>query len=226
MTTLTIGIRQLRELVTPVMPFASTDPMLPILSAVQIETSGRWLVATATDRFRLVMNREGSPDGDWPDWSAVIPTSTLRNILTTFKPLRGLDTDLTLTVEENKLEVTAAGLLDMSEATIAYRLTDGEYPKVKKIIRTALAAVVSDAQTGLNPALLRDLPKSPALRFKITSPSDPVLFTDGENLVGCIMPRRLVSSDPAGRPFVSLDNDWMDGILAATTQSEPERVSA
>jgi len=216
MSVLNISVQQLRELVTPTIPFASTDYTLPALNAVQIHSRGPWLIATATDRFRLIMHRTKSPDGNWPNWSASIPTATLRNILATFKTTRGLDTDLTLTISDDghTIEVAAVGLMDMSAATITYPLETSAFPKVSKILTKALAAEVSDTQVGLSPALLRDLPKTAStLRFKVTSPRDPVLFTDGENLVGCIMPKRLSSDGEVGS-IVSLDEAWTDTILA------------
>lgn len=99
---ITITACELRDLVSPVLPLASKDSMLPILNAVLIETDGKWLSASATDRFRLGIKRiekrptEDDPTTEWAPFRAVVPLPALRSLLSVFKPSRHLDPELTL----------------------------------------------------------------------------------------------------------------------------------
>ena len=209
---LTIGVRQLRSLVEPVIPSASGDDMLPVLNAVLIETSGKWLVATATDRFAIAIKRvAASEDEPWPaSWSALVPLSTLRGILSTFRAsVRDRDPAIELTVMDDLLHVTSsAGLLDMREASIVYPLQSGEYPTVRGLLRNALLAEPGASTTSFDPArLTRLLSKVDARAVAMKcggEKRDPLAFTDGENFFGLLMPRSMPDTP---EPFAG---NWAD----------------
>jgi DNA polymerase III sliding clamp (beta) subunit (PCNA family) len=226
---LTIGARSLRSLVDPVLPCAAADDMLPVLCTVRIESRGQYLVAIATDRYRLAMKRLAAPSGEaWPEWSATVPVSTIKSILATFKPsARDADPMLTLIIGEDGGTVRVlgeGGLLDFAEAAIAYPLLRGDYPKTQKLFREAISDEVGSSHVALNPALIAGvLPKGvPAACVKVSSPVKPILITDGEDFISILMPRRLSGgkfAKDAVDPFPSLDS-WSDLLADEPAKAE------
>lgn len=211
---LTISVRNLKALVEPVTPCAGADDMLPVLNCVQIKTNGEWLVASATDRFRLAAHRQR---GEWPaGWQALIPVRTLRGIFATFKAGRGSDPELTLTiVDDHNLKVEMTGGLNdglFSEASITYPLLSGEFPNLGQILSKAIAAESVAGDRRFNWKFLSGFsaadPHGQGLIMHGGDPSAPMLVTDGEDFVGILMPRRLVASEDGA---TSLDlSSWTD----------------
>ncbi len=229
---LNITARQLKALVAPVLPLAGTDDMLPVLRAVHIEANGPWLIASATDRFRLGVHRLRCPDGDWPaGWSALVPTRTLRGILAAFRPSRkDSDPELKLTISDDALHVaSSAALLDILGADITYPLETGEFPKLRSIIREALAAEPDAAAfSGYNWRFLADFAaagtnSSGTLSMRINSATNPASITDGEYIIGILMPRRLITG--AGTPTFPKLEDWSD-ILAPPNKPTAKKAAA
>lgn len=197
MSTLTITARTLRSALGPVIPLAGTDLTLPVLNAVHVHTEGPYLVATATDRF--VMGIKRTP-GVWPEgWAAIIPLPAIRGILAAYKPQRGHDPEMTLTVDGDRLVVSGGGGLFSAfvESQTTYLLETAEFPKVAQIV-----AQVADAEPDLStvPAFnSKSLARFAAadsggagLFVHATNPARPALITDGETFWGAIMPRRRV----------------------------------
>lgn len=52
-----LTVRDLRALLMPILPFAGTDDMLPVLTGIRLRVRGGYVTAEATDRFRAAMNR-------------------------------------------------------------------------------------------------------------------------------------------------------------------------
>lgn len=233
---LNITARQLKALVAPVLPLAGRDDMLPVLTAIRVEVDGPWLIAMATDRFRLGIKRlRAVEDEPWPaGWSATIPVRTLKGILAAFKPsYREGDAQLVLTVDDDQhsLHVVAGGaLLDMLGASITYPLETGEYPKLRTLIRTGLAApVAEDGIAGFNWALLSEFRAAAPthggpLVIRVGAGANPTLISDGEDFIGAIMPRRMVGNDSVkGSAFPSVE-DWNDVLgdpKKATVKKKP-----
>lgn len=205
---LTISIKQLRALVEPVMPAAGADRDLPVLTSVRIESSAKWLVAFATDRFVIAVQRIAAPDDEpWPAWSANVPTATLRNILSTFKPsYRAADPAIEMEViDGDGLHVISSdSLLEVREASIVYPLQPGEFPKMGNLLRDALAATPAETALAFDPRrLARLLSKaSGTVTLKSSAPDKPVVFTDGDDWIGALMPRKLASGS------TEPDADW------------------
>lgn len=226
---LTIGVRDLKRLVSPVIPCAGTDDMLPILTAVRIESRGTHLVAMATDRFRLAIQRVAAPaDTTWPVFEATIPARALKSIFATFKPsFRDADPQLVLKVSGDSLAVDADGPLDgMVSAAVSYRLLDGEFPKVRRMLRDALNAE-GGSVCGFNPRLIGGvLPTTQgSVAMKIgAGHRDPLVFTDGEDFIAILMPRTLIGQE-AGQPatFPSMA-DWT--ALLADAPEQPVKKAA
>lgn len=195
---LIIGARALRDLLTPMLPMAAGAHDMPVLNAVKVYVDDGRLVALATDRF--VFGFKAVP-GDWPNgWTALIPLDSAKAILRSFRPVRGQDPELTLTVDGDRLYVeTSGGFMDFDAARVGYALRSGDYPDIAKLAREALAEDVSaEAWAGFNFAFLAKFAgfaeRGQALALRITSPSRPAIVTDGESFVGGIMPRVKMTS--------------------------------
>lgn len=212
---LTLSAQQFRALVQPVIPCASTDYMLPVLNAVHVRTDGKWLVATATDRFRVGVKRvekyptDDDPSREWPEFAALIPLKAVRSILATFKPTRGFDPAMTLTVEDGRLAVEAAGAFDLFDSSrFVHTLETGEYPGIESLIRKALDTPDEDRAgvVSFNPAYLADLKASGArgMRLQLGPPGKPAMFTDDEGFLVLLMPR------PLNTPSESWDDLFAD----------------
>lgn len=197
---ITLTARELHDLVKPVLPLACRDDMLPVLNAVLIERSGNYLVATASDRFRIGICRRAHEGAG--DFRALVPLASVRNILALFKPSRGSDNSLTLSIEGDTLYAEASGGLgfDFADMRVGYRLQAGEFPSVRKMIRDALANESTDSAVGMNADLLADWRHAGAtLEVRITAPGQPMIVRSGDHFLGLVMPTRLAAEDvPAG----------------------------
>jgi hypothetical protein len=217
---ITITAHSLRALVDPVLPCASVDGDLPVLNAVKIEARGKWLMAMATDRFKLGLKRVKAPaDEQWAEFQAVVSVRALKSILATFKPQRGLDPELTLTVEQDQLTVTVGGGLvdDVAAAKASYFLVSGKFPALDKILRKALDAKPEPTESGFDwrhVAGFANAAGRVGLRVKSTGARSPLLIT-GDDFIGALMPRQI--HDVA-------DKGW-DDLLSATEPETKEAVA-
>ena len=227
MTALTLTAREFRTLVEPVLPLAGRDDQLPVLCALLIEADGKWLSASATDRFRVGIKRiekratDDDPTTEWPEFKALIPTRAVRSLLTTFKPRRGtLDPTLTFKVDGNKMTADAVGLFDLFDSgRFVHTLLMAEYPDVRAIIQKAIDKPVEErvSHVALNPTFLADFKATgnQTLRFLIGAARSPVMVTDDDGFIGAIMPRR----EDQER------EDWSD-FLAPKAKPEPKKRAA
>lgn len=225
---LTITARNLRDLLAPVLPLAGRDDMLPVLCAVLLRVRGRYLTATATDRFRVGIARHEFAGGDGGEGGddglhTLVRTADLRRILTVFKPTRYLDPVLSFTVDGDRLVVETDGVtLDGgASARLGFPLERGEYPKVDSLVVDALTAdPVEHGAFGLNPAFLADFKHAarngmPLVVRPGVNPSKAVGVMCGEHFVGAIMPRRVIgdSANVSGQHLVSETLDgWRDAL--------------
>jgi DNA polymerase III sliding clamp (beta) subunit (PCNA family) len=154
---LSITVSALRRMVDPILPLASSDGMLPVLCAVHFTAQNGVLMAEATDRFVMGMTRRehpGAPDGlDW-----LIDAADLKAILRTFRPSRDSDPTLILTADENDVlwveSQEQGGLIDFVSARVGYRLAVGEFPKIRRVFRTAYDRGVIAEPISLNAEFL------------------------------------------------------------------------
>ena len=174
--TLTIDARTFNALVNPVIPFASADVTFPLLASLRIDRRGDWLVAAATDRYRLAMKRvplfADALEGEAPDtFTAVVRAADLRRIQKLWRPTRTENPMLILEVEHRELEgdrlvVRSAGtMVDFDEARVAFVLPDGPYPPIDRLLVDALKSpTVADRAVRLNPRLLARPGRRPGAR--------------------------------------------------------------
>jgi hypothetical protein len=206
---ITLTASQFKSLVAPVLPFASRDDMLPVLNSVLVESRGKWLSSTATDRFRVGVKRiekattEDDQAAEWPAFRALVSVRSARSVLDLFKPRRHFNPEMTLTVDGERLIVEGSGGFDLFDASrFEHTLVDGEYPKTDSLFRTALATPAAKrvGEVGVNPAFLADFKAaagSPTLRIvtggkpDIAGKGNPLVVTDDDGFIGLLMPRAM-----------------------------------
>jgi DNA polymerase III beta subunit, central domain len=216
-TTVTMKASQFRDLVAPVMPLADQDSTyLPILNAVSIEAHDDYLIATATDRYRLGSQRVKMAE-DVSGFAALVSIRSLRSVLSIFKTTRKADPLLCITSAEGVLSVKSVGGLDVDggfmAGSMSWALVDGQYPKVREIIATAASAEVSGPLL-LNPSLLSAFGTAqkhgePMVMRGAVGKS--VFVQIGPDFIGAIMQVR--SSEAA-----KLDADWTTFLTLAKTE--------
>lgn len=228
MNDLTIDLRAFKRLAESVIPFASNDVGLPSLNAVNFETRGEYLLATATDRFRLVCKRLKAPEGGtWPEWSALLPVSTLKAIFQTYKAQRfSVDPLLTLTIDGEALRVHGdTALVDLLDASVTYPIVNGEFPKVGKLFRDALADEGQASNVAVNPKFLAtyaNCTSEPSLAMRVTDPTKPILFADGQDFLGLLMPRKRFDSSNSSNGFPDVSS-WDALLTPPAAKAAPKR---
>lgn len=232
MNTIHLTATELSSLIGAVLPFAGKDFELPVLNSVLIETDGKWLYATATDRFRFGVKRiakratEEDESTTWPEFRALVPLSSIKALLSLFKPSRaasrqGLSPTLSLAVDGDQLIAESTGGFELfSSSRFGYTLMQGQYPDVRKLLRDELAHAGDRVSTvGLNTTFLADYKhlgrRDAAVEFTMgSSEGKPIIIRDHDGFIGLLMPRRLMSTDPADR------ESW-DDYLAEKVEPTP-----
>lgn len=200
MSTLNLTAGQLRDVLTPVLPLAGKDDMLPVLTCVHLRTEGQTLIASATDRFRLGICREELVHAPEEPFEALVRVKDLKRILTLFKVTRFDNPALRLTVKGETLRVASTeGFGGMAAAELTFTLMGGEYPKVNQLITAAIEDTEPRVEAfGVNAAMLADFKHAvrygDALMVRPGSgPRKGILVLCGDHFVGLIMPRALLS---------------------------------
>jgi len=216
-TTVTMKASQFRDLVTPVMPLADqTEWNLPVLNAVSIEAHGDYLIATATDRYRLGVQRVKMAE-DVSGFAALVSIRSLRSILSIFKATRKSDPLLSITSAEGVLLVKTVGGLDVDAGfmtgSMTWALVDGQYPKVREII---MKASITEAAGPLllNPSLLAAFAAAQKHGEPMTmrGATGSVTFVQiGPDFIGAIMSVRPSEAE-------KLDADWTTFLAPAKTE--------
>lgn len=227
MTRITVDLNALRTILAAAVPFAGDDNSFPVLNTVLLEGKGKWLVATATDRYALGKSRTAVEGVD--GFRALVKLADAKHILKTFTAARGtgLATSVSLAVED-RTETTPAKLTidreeglfaDAESLTATYLLVDGEFPKVEGLFHKWQPAT-ERAGGGFNPGYLA--------RFKhvTNQPGEPIRLTIGNDrgltvvqagnyFLGAIMPVRLTEVSP----LADLAG-WVDVIGVAKPEAE------
>ena len=240
--TFTLTTTQLHALFAPVLPFADKGDTLPILAGVRVHSSGEYLYATATDRYRLGVQRVKvtPPDEDTvgapPNLVFILEGSAVRGLLSLHKTVRGGgDPALTFTVREDRVTVSGAGPFGFMDSSTSWRTVHGTYPNLASILTEAVERANAKTEKHgppvgacFNPTYLADFrhvtPRhsQEPLRLWITSPTKPMLVRVGEDFVGALMPVRFTGDGES----TELDAEWFDALYAPETTPEPKAVGA
>lgn len=193
---ITTTARDLRDLLTPVLPFTDKGDTLPVLETILLRGHGDQLSATATDRYRIGMTRAkiAAPK----TFEALLPWRSAKAILAMFKVTRARNPELTLTFDfaEQVVRVETAGLSeDIAGARIGYRLLQAEYPKKVDSIFADAFSGGSVEPFALNAHFLADFQHvvrdaEPLVLSRSKRENGPIGVACGDWFVGAIMPVR------------------------------------
>jgi hypothetical protein len=256
MHAITMKASEFKALVTPVLPLAGNDLMLPVLTGILIETKGGYVTATATDRFRAGVKRltpaqdVEAPQSVEDGFKALIGASDIKRLLAWFKPSRGNDPELALTLSEDGLQMTVeqtgtfagwvGGITDMK---VTVGLISGKFPNVVSIIVAQLqdSTPAPDrlSTIGVNAHYIGDfkhaVSRGAALQLRLGKPKveststwgapanpPPILVMGEEDFIGLLMPRKITTD-------VTFDDaehvkSWTD-LLAPEPAEKPKRKS-
>lgn len=194
LNSITVTHRDLKDLLTPVLPHVDGSGRVPVLGCVSLQTRGGYLTATATDRYTIAVTRLAVEPGT--EFTALVQAVELKALLAMFKPSRyTIGQSLTLTIEDDDLRVEGAGAL-FSSAVIKYSVYKGEYPKCDALF-TAKATKDTGESFNLNGNLLA--------KFRCAAHAgEPLEFTNaggktfvksGDHFTGIIMQARKQADD-------------------------------
>lgn len=208
MTRITVDLNALRTLLSASVPFAGEDIGLPVLNTILLEGKGKWLVATATDRYILGKTRAAVEGVD--GFRALVKLADAKHILKTFTAARGsgLAASVSLTVEDRNPTTPAKLTIDREEGlfadaeslTATYLLVDGEYPKIEGLFHKWQPATES-AGGGFNPGYLAKFKhvtssQGEPIRLTIGNDRGLTIVQAGDYFLGAIMPVRLAETSP------------------------------
>lgn len=176
--------------------FAGRDSAIPIINAVQLESTPKHLIAVATDRFTMGASMAEYHDADGPDFTAVLKLSQAQILSKVAKSTRAAFTDVTIKVEDGK-----AWFAFTSGETLCLPLLDVTYPfpDWRKIVQSRDEDGSTQAFAA-NPHYLAKFARVNGARrmvAKFGGPNKPALITIGSQFVGLIMPVRLGDEDTA-----------------------------
>lgn len=244
----TITARQLAGLVDPVLPFASTDDTVPLLTGIRLTRRGRWLIATATDRYKMALKRlDLGEDETGEDWRAVVRVRDLKKIRSLWRPTRHSDPALTLSVEPgDSLVVPPLFAVSSAEAFDAFQdmravfatveFPGSPYPAIDRIMLEALAQPAATPRpVALNPRYVAALAVAqengePATSWggwgdwtgaSILKPnpvSKPVAFTVGDDFVAAIVQIRTAAASGATDGRPDVSS-WVPLLTAAVDEA-------
>lgn len=190
--------RELGALLKPVFPLVGTDDYLPVLTAIHLSVRDGYLIAQATDRFRLGMCRHKLEDQGTPELEALVLARDLKRVLQLFKPTRNVDPVLRFKVraESGTLEVTNLAAFDgLLEAVVTFPTLDASFPDVRKLLVDVMQLETSGEVRAFNPRFLAAFAAAQrsagdVLVLRQATPGKPLVVTCGEHFVGALMPVR------------------------------------
>lgn len=202
---ITVTTRTLHQLLKPVSPCVETTGMLPVLNTIHVELRGEYLVAKATDRYRLGICRQPlalDEDGDpapaptGVEFKALIDFPDVQHLLKLFPVGRHGEGAVSLTIDGDKLIAEAVGGLIASELRVVYTLNTQEYPDLESVAYKQLTAE-GDPQpvTTVAPDYIASFKAAVLDRhqvLEILAPKEknkPLVCKVGDHFLGLIMPR-------------------------------------
>jgi DNA polymerase III sliding clamp (beta) subunit (PCNA family) len=154
LSTATVKLGDLTELLNGAMTHAHAKSDLPVLNTVRLEATGLHLTATATDRYRLINGAITLEDSGQTLPASLISLADIKRILAL---LKGEGTRM------DSLPVTISHAGDMVSVStrgnaITVTLVAGTYPPFEKYLDTTTALVAQEV-ASFNPAYFADYAK-------------------------------------------------------------------
>lgn len=209
--------RTLHTLLRPVLPMTSNNWSLPVLERVVLQAHNGYLTASATDRFRIGVQRVKVEEGSSDEFRATLRRDDALKLLPLFKPnRRGLLHQAQLSVEvvddkivfeslppdqENAHMVPAHEFEGMRLVVANDERRDAaEFPDIWNLTAKRLAKEAGERQAALvNFELLVGFREAAKLNadqstaeISVTGNgnNDPLVVKIGEDFIGLLMPRR------------------------------------
>lgn len=216
----TLKAVNLHTAITTAKLFAGNDATLPMLNAVRLEFAESQLVAVATDRFVLGVQRvDYSGEAFAVMLSAPDVVNLARIAKTATRDQQWRDVEVEITREQfwpagaDSRTDAPTERPDGRVATVAFRFNSGEaitiqtldveFPKYRQLIPSDDTVTVDPAGVkGFNAGYLAKFSKVPGSHQMVVSvgkPGKPAVISIGDDFIGLIMPVRL--ADYAGATY-------------------------
>lgn len=233
--TVHVSADDLQAVLDPILPLAARDPdAFPVLTAVSLSVRQGWLVASATDRYRVGWCRHRlDPDLPQPvSWDALVPAADLVRLLRVVRPNYRDTAQLALTVDsvEQTMTVRQDGTSNFyADLQITVRLQFGTYPNLAPLFEQLVGArMLADRPLVLRAALLAGFRHAERDRAPLVIWSGPgrkgVGVACGDHFIGALMPLKLsgVNTDDAEAERVDLTADWAPLLTPASAHTSAD----
>lgn len=154
LSTATVKLGDLTELLNGAMSHASSDKSLPVLNAVRLEATGLHLTVTATDRYRLINGAITLEESGQTLPASLISLADIKRILALLKGEGSRMDTLPVTISH------AGDMVSVSTRgnAVTVTLVSGTYPPFEQYLDTTPALVAQDT-ASFNPAFFADYAK-------------------------------------------------------------------
>lgn len=218
-----ISTKTLAQLVKPVVPLAHKDGMLPSLNAVRLQAFGKYLTASATDRYKAGMSRVALDPAPPVGLDITIGLAELRQLLSVFKSDVRMERTVTITVLDDRIKVEQAFGLGFLDASMSFPLVKGEFPDLVALFARPVATEPVSS-VGLNASHIAEfrhaIRDGEPLVIRSSDQNKPVIITAGDHFLGLLMPTRIAS----GAEIDAL-GEWSDIFAAPERKGEPAKTA-
>lgn len=154
LSTATVKLGDLSDLLTGAMTHASSDKSLPVLNTVRLEATGIHLTATATDRYRLIHGVIALETSEQTLPASLVALADVKRIVALLKGEGARMASLPVTISHagDMLSVSVRG------NAITVNLVAGTYPPFEPYLDGTAPLVAQDVAT-FNPAFFADYAK-------------------------------------------------------------------
>ena len=194
--TVTVKALDFSDLLTGAALAAHKKTDLPSINAVNLSASDCYLMAAATDRYRLITGELGLDDSAATLDASLIPLAAVKRIAAAIKGLPKAGT-----YSPNLVTISRAGdilTVQIGSDTLSINLEGGSFPKYSHLFPADPVAVNN---IGFNPAYMADIAKIPTsnragaiVNLTLHGENKPATFTvphDSIKWRGLLMPMRV-----------------------------------
>jgi len=236
MTSVVVGMVDLRRALASVAPHADPDPDMALLHRVHCAVGPVNLTVSATQRFTVahaIVSIEDNAAGDLVAFD-LLPIE-VKQILDLFKPpkIKGVNPNeqvLRLDITEKLLTVTdIAGLFAGKALTLPRQPLDQEFPDVQAVLRTRLAAAATPTDRLITSGHLFGLftvasrVYGEPLVIEPTGSRTSMTISCGDSFVGLLMP--IAVDEEKTQQINAWHADWLTRLGDESTGYEPREGS-